>query len=400
MSWKRIPNLSYSFVLIIAVACLHYRHPADIAPQLRSYLDTAIETTRENALTAGSVNWEAVSGEARRRAAGRDKIPELYPIIRFLLAQLRDGHSFLQLSDELRQGESKATGAAPEYDLPAATAAHEPSPYGKRMRPEGELLHRGARTFGFVFMPQGRRDNRFATSFQQLIANLAKAAPCGWIVDLRGNGGGDMWPMLAGLGPLLGEGDLGRFVMPNKEEYWAYRGGSAIHHGDQLEEAPARVEVTPVPVLIPPPPVAVLIDRGTASSGEAIAISFLSRIHTRSFGEHTYGASTATRGFRLPDGANLVIAVSTFGDMRGHVYSDGVAPDEVVSIGDQMAERNDDPVINAAINWLNGQAECTSKELVPPSREGARRAAPWASPAIIITIRAPLIWSARPSLQP
>jgi len=31
----------------------------------------------------------------------------------------------------------------------------------------------------------------------------------GWIVDLRGNGGGNMWPMLAGVGPVLGEGVVG-----------------------------------------------------------------------------------------------------------------------------------------------------------------------------------------------
>ena len=36
----------------------------------------------------------------------------------------------------------------------------------------------------------------------------------GWIVDLRGNGGGNMWPMLAGIGPILGEGIAGYFIDP------------------------------------------------------------------------------------------------------------------------------------------------------------------------------------------
>ena len=31
---------------------------------------------------------------------------------------------------------------------------------------------------------------------------------------LRGNGGGNMWPMIAGVGPLLGEGPLGYFIGP------------------------------------------------------------------------------------------------------------------------------------------------------------------------------------------
>jgi hypothetical protein len=364
MHRRQIAWLPYSLVLITALtaACRPYGHqPADIAPPLLAYLDTAIATIRENALMSDSVDWAVVSTEARTRATGLDSIPELYPIVRFLLAQLRDGHSFLQLSDTLRQDELKTTGAAPQDDLPVAMAVHKPSPYGERMRPEGELLLRGGNTFAFVFMPQGRRDNRFATSFQQSIAELAQESPCGWIVDLRGNGGGDMWPMLAGLGPLLGEGDLGRFVMPeNQEEYWAYRAGSAIHRRDQAEEILARVEGAPMPVLTPLPPVAVLIDRGTASSGEAIAISFRSRVRTRLFGEHSYGASTATRGFQLPDGANLVIAVSTFGDLNGHVYSHGLAPDELFAIGDQMVEKSADPAVNAAVEWLGRQSACMS----------------------------------------
>ena len=34
----------------------------------------------------------------------------------------------------------------------------------------------------------------------------------GWIVDLRGNQGGNTWAGMVALGPLLGEGSLGDFV--------------------------------------------------------------------------------------------------------------------------------------------------------------------------------------------
>ena len=42
------------------------------------------------------------------------------------------------------------------------------------------------------------------------------SATCGWIIDLRGNGGGNMYPMLAGLKPFLGDTVLGAFVGPDK----------------------------------------------------------------------------------------------------------------------------------------------------------------------------------------
>src|SRR4051812_15802719 len=47
---------------------------------------------------------------------------------------------------------------------------------------------------------------------QQQIKELETHAPCGWIVDIRGNRGGSMWPMLAGVGPILGEGLVGEFI--------------------------------------------------------------------------------------------------------------------------------------------------------------------------------------------
>jgi len=47
---------------------------------------------------------------------------------------------------------------------------------------------------------------------RQLWGALGDPAPCGWVLDLWGKGSGNMWPMLAVAGPLLGEGQLGSFV--------------------------------------------------------------------------------------------------------------------------------------------------------------------------------------------
>ena len=52
----------------------------------------------------------------------------------------------------------------------------------------------------------------FATKAHEQLAAAVDDAGCGWIVDLRGNTGGNMWPMLAGLKPFLGDEPLGTFV--------------------------------------------------------------------------------------------------------------------------------------------------------------------------------------------
>lgn len=53
------------------------------------------------------------------------------------------------------------------------------------------------------------------------------------------------------------------------------------------------------------PKVAVLIDNGTASSGEAVLIAFQRRPDTRTFGNATCGLSTANQEYMLSDGASL-----------------------------------------------------------------------------------------------
>ncbi|MGZ5191759.1 MAG: S41 family peptidase [Flavisolibacter sp.] len=47
---------------------------------------------------------------------------------------------------------------------------------------------------------------RFADSIQSLIQTFDRRGISKWIIDLRKNTGGNCWPMLTGVGPLLGNG--------------------------------------------------------------------------------------------------------------------------------------------------------------------------------------------------
>src|SRR6185312_7506764 len=89
------------------------------------------------------------------------------------------------------------------------------------------------------------------------------AGTCRWIVDLRGNTGGNMWPMLGAVRAFVGEKGLGTFVT----------GGIS----GRPWRAGERVGVTPPPSLhrLDSANVAVLVDSRPASSGEATAIAFI-----------------------------------------------------------------------------------------------------------------------------
>lgn len=365
--------------LMLLAGCARPR-PSTPAPAARAYLDAAVDSLRSVALTRDAVDWSSVRAEAMRRAAGARAPHETWEAVRFLLRSLGDRHSFLQLPDSLAALEagtgSDASTALPE---PAPADPPSPSPFGTRMQPLFETIRLGEARIALVSMPQGRRDDAFAASFQDGVASLARERPCGWIVDLRGNGGGDMWPMLAGLGPLLGEGETGGSVgADGARSAWIYRGGAAIYRDSRGTEHPYARVGPPRPTLTPAPPVAVLHDRGTASSGEALAVAFRGRPGTRSFGERTWGASTATRGVRLPDGANMVVAVEVFVDRAGVRYPDGVEPDEALPAADAMPPLGEDPAVARAASWLAGRRACSGN--LPPGGDGAALTPPGSPP--------------------
>ena len=66
--------------------------------------------------------------------------------------------------------------------------------------------------------------------------------------------------------------------------------------------------------------------------------------------------STTNQGFRLPDGANMVITVGTYIDRTGTSYGKPIEPDIVVrSPLDGPSMLRGDPIIAEALRWLRDQ---------------------------------------------
>jgi hypothetical protein len=100
--------------------------------------------------------------------------------------------------------------------------------------------------------------------------------------------------------------------------------------------------------------VAVLTGPCTASSGEAVTISFRGRPRTRSFGLPTAGLSTANQGFMLPDGSMIQLTVSVEADRTGRRYGEKIDPDEVIPEG----APGTDVQLDRAKAWLKSQPSC------------------------------------------
>jgi carboxyl-terminal processing protease len=155
------------------------------------------------------------------------------------------------------------------------------------------------------------------------IAEAAAVTTRGWVVDLRGNGGGDMWPMIAAVASLLDEGPVLSFEGRDGSQIVTMDGGAGALDGTVLAQSTVEGIETDLPV-------AVVIGPRTGSSGEAVAIAFIGQERVRVFGQPSYGFSSANEARTLPDGAviNLTVAVDT--DRTGRRYGGPIQPDEFV----------------------------------------------------------------------
>ena len=97
----------------------------------------------------------------------------------------------------------------------------------------------------------------------------------------------------------------------------------------------------------PSPRVAVLTDKGVASSGEAVVVAFRSRPDTRSFGTETCGVPTANFSFAQIDGATLLLTTALMADRASKTYASPIAPDETITDPTALLAR--------AIEWIRGR---------------------------------------------
>lgn len=292
--------------------------PAAIAA---AYLDQVIGIMRTNSMNRLRIDWTAFERAVHGAAGNAQTVADTYPAIRVALGLLSDGHS----SFRTREGNVLFV---PVLSCSAPSAARPVLPA----------------TIGYVrvraFSGSQAESDAFAQRLQDSIVANDRDGLVGWIVDLRGNTGGNMWPMIAGIGPILGETSLGYFIGPTgMQSHWEYRAGASVLNGTPVVTMP-----NPIRLRRENPRVAVLTDNLVASSGEAVAISFRKRPDTRTFGMATCGLSTANSPFPLPDGALLNLTTAVMADRTKVEYGKSIPPDETIVDENGLAQR--------AVSWL------------------------------------------------
>ena len=330
------PTLTFTPTAVASITAAPELQP--ISDEASAYLEEALDIIQRNSLHRHTIDWELLRKSTFDVAQHAQTPADTYGAIRYALVRLGDHHS--HFNTPVRVAE-----------VVQSTASDSPAPRSKL------LLDK----LGFIALegfasPSPEEESKYATTVQELIRDLDEQEPCGWIVDLRENNGGNMWAMLAGLGPILGEGEVGAFVDPDGyQTIWSYRDGQAMSG----EYVSAEVNGQAYELKEASPPVAVLTGTVTASAGEAVAVAFRGRPNTRSFGLYTGGQSTANTVFPLSDGAWIVLTVAVYADRTGQTYGDRIYPDELVDEVQNYTFIMDEALPQPAIDWLLRQPACT-----------------------------------------
>ena len=310
--------LYFSILFFVFATCSAERKPP--SPAARKYLEEVVSIMQANFINRAAINWVVFKQNLLAKASGANTIEQAYPAVVSAIVALGDKHSMFAPARLVKESKLPTAKQPPLYP-------DEPVP--------GDI---GYIRIPWVVGSQEKLDTYIA-NVQVQIKERDKPELKGWLVDLRGNMGGNMWPMLVGVGPVLGEDTLGySFDSNNTKTAWRYEKGKALADGDiEAETANYYALKSANPV------VAVLTDTLTASSGEAVAVAFKARKHTRSFGAGTCGVSTGRSRFYLSDGSVLLLTTAVFADRRLVRYGHSIAPDEPL----KPAE-----VVPQAIRWI------------------------------------------------
>jgi carboxyl-terminal processing protease len=172
---------------------------------------------------AEEIDWTQVRESVLPVVQRRPTAEGAYQAIEEALRLLADPHTRFHTPSEAE-------------DLLAESPLPGPVPEGRRLEPGlGYLAVPGA---SFRFMEEYLS---YAQTVRTEMREIDAHQPvCGWVVDLRENSGGSIFPMFHGIGPLFGEGVFLADVSRTGVVRFAYEHGRVTVDGRPLGEAPLR----------------------------------------------------------------------------------------------------------------------------------------------------------------
>ena len=177
--------------------------------------------------------------------------------------------------------------------------------------PTVELLEND---IAFVKLPEFSGNKEEGVKYANIVLNAVPDAVKGVIIDLRGNRGGNMYPMIAAVHRFLPDDVILKFS--SRQRPMSVNTAFVMRSVGMEQQPSIHCQV------------ALLTDEWTASSGEAVLICFRGLENTRTFGSPTAGYCSCNQPFPLPGGSQLVLTTGEDIARTGEVFCDDpIEPD-------------------------------------------------------------------------
>lgn len=304
--------------LIFLLGSCNNQQPCQLSSVSKKYLEEIITILQTNSINKNKINWIDFKNNILSFAQNSQTIKDTYPAVHYAITRLQDNHSYF-------------SPAIIEKD----TQDEKPLPVFK-----DEIVPSDIGYIRILFcMGNKAQTETYIKSVTDKISIQNNKNIKGWIIDLRDNFGGNMWPMIVSVGSLLQSGTQGYFFdANNKSTEWYYDKGKAYIDSTLFAENKNIISV------YGKNKIAVLINNKTASSGEAMSAIFKGYSNAKLFGAPTFGVSTGCESFSLSDGSRINLATSVFADRNKTKYGGAILPDIACS---------DIETLPKAIEWIH-----------------------------------------------
>lgn len=296
---------------------------------VKNYVTTALNFMSSYGLNAGSHAWSLTRSKVLEATSKDTQVSQTYPALREAVGVAGDPrHSAFQ--------------------TPGTTAGAASRTLSNQL-PTAVQLGSG---ITMVTVPTHTANNAadssaYVASGAAAILAAAPTTTCGWVVDLRGNQGGDVYPMLASLSPLLGQGHLISYVDRDHRSTWVSLDGSDITYKGSGDNGDATVSAPPGASSAAGKAIAILQGPETASSAEATVLALMGQKNSHTFGQTTAGLASANVSKKLPDDAVITLTSAWTSNASGATYPSGIPAATRTS--------TDQSTVKAATTWIQSQ---------------------------------------------
>ncbi|SKA39635.1 Peptidase family S41 [Chitinophaga eiseniae] len=314
---------------------------------VKLFLDRSIALIKSNSINAGNI--ALIKNVLYEKSQNLTSIDEVAPLFEDVFKGLDDYHGSLKYKGKTYGWTKKSSYVNPYLKAKLKTATNVSSRlingnYGYIRIP-------GNNDFGF------KKVDSIANDIVSNINAIDGENIKGWIIDLRVNTGGNMYPILLALKEFIGNDVVfGGFRNAQNEPSgnWEIKDHHLLIDGTRLERKSGLAYPDKARI-----PVVMLISGYTASAGEMTAISFIGRPNLYLVGEPTANYTTAVQGFEIGKSAAINLSTDYVIDRNHKVYKTSIVPDFEILNGDNFENVHEDAKIRKALqlfkkskNWV------------------------------------------------